>query len=83
MSRFERLLIPIIAVVALAAFLLEDLSPESVRRVALGFGVLLAVVLLVGMVHRARRKRRTADEAARAAAADQTSKDPPGGSPQP
>jgi hypothetical protein len=81
MSRFERLLIPIIALVALAAFFLEGLSAERVRGVALGFGAILSAVLVVGMVHRARRKRRTAAETARAAE-DQTSNESRGSPPQ-
>jgi hypothetical protein len=60
MARFERLLIPIIAVVILAAFFLEDLGAASVRRIALGFGILLVVAIVIGMWHRVKRKSRAA-----------------------
>jgi hypothetical protein len=58
MARFERLLIPIIAVVMLAAFLLEDLGAQGVRRIALGLGILLVAAIVVGMYHRVRKKSR-------------------------
>lgn len=72
MSRFERLLIPIIALVIIAALLLEEAGASAVRIVALSFGVLLCVALVIGMVHRAKKKLRTA---AALRADDQTSND--------
>lgn len=77
MGRFERLLIPIVLVVVVAAFWLEDLGPAGVRGIAIGLGVLLTVAMIAGMIHRARKKGRS--EAA-APGADQTSNDAP---PQP
>ena len=56
MARFERLLIPIIAAVMVAAFFLEDLGAVGVRRIALGLGILLIVALVVGLYHRVRKK---------------------------
>jgi hypothetical protein len=76
MSRFERLLIPIIAVVMAAAFLLEAADPAAVRIGAIAIGLLLVACLLVGMVHRARKKLR---EARTARPPDQTSNDALGG----
>jgi hypothetical protein len=56
MSRLERLLIPIIAVVIVAAFLLEGASPSTVRVIAIIAGILLLVALVYGMIRRARKK---------------------------
>ena len=53
MSRFERLLIPIIALVMIAAFLLEGMGPAGVRRIALGLGILLLAAIVVGNLVRA------------------------------
>jgi hypothetical protein len=78
MSRFERLLIPIIAVVMVAAFFLEDVGAAGVRRIALGLGLLLVAAIVVGMIHRVRRKRTSPGSAP---AGDQTSNDPGGGAP--
>jgi hypothetical protein len=75
MSKFERLLIPIVVLVMLGAFLLEDLSATSVRRVALVFGSLLVVALVFGMYHRWRKKVGTDPPASEA---DQTSNEPRG-----
>jgi hypothetical protein len=58
MARFERLLIPIVLVVVIGAFWLEDLKAATVRGIAIGLGVLLAVAMVVGMIHRVRRKGR-------------------------
>ena len=76
MGRFERLLIPIIAAVMIAAFLLEGLGASSVRTIAIVLGVLLIVAMVFGMYHRARAKLRAA---AAARQAGQTSNGPDGG----
>jgi hypothetical protein len=70
MARFERLLIPIVLVVVVAAFWLEDLGPSGVRGIAIGLGVLLTLAIVVGMIHRVRRKGRSQPPAPDA---DQTS----------
>lgn len=74
MGRFERLLIPIVLVVVVGAFWLEDLGPAGVRGVAIGLGMLLSVAMVVGMIHRARKKSRSQ---AAAPDADQTSNEAP------
>jgi hypothetical protein len=54
----ENLLIPIFLAVLIAAVLLEDASPDAVRRIALVFAGLLAAFLLFLFVGRYLRMRR-------------------------
>jgi uncharacterized membrane protein YfcA len=62
MTKLEKLLIPLFAAVLIGALLLEDLSPDAVRRLALGFGAFLALFLVAGFVIRyVRHRRLTAD----------------------
>jgi hypothetical protein len=72
MAKFERLLIPIIAVVMVAAFLLEDLGPSGVRTIALSLGILLLLAMVVGMYHRVKKKLKPPEAPG---APDQTSND--------
>lgn len=69
MERFEKLVIPIAAVVALGAWWLSTTSTDTAILVARVFGVLLVVVLITGfaarVIVRRKRARRTPDEALR------------------
>ena len=76
MSRFERLLLPIIALVMIGAFLLESVDATGVRTIAITLGVIMVVAIVFGMYHRARKKLRAAQSAR---LSDHTSNDVPGG----
>jgi uncharacterized SAM-binding protein YcdF (DUF218 family) len=77
MARFERLLIPIVLVVVIGAFWLEDLQATTVRGIAIGLGILLAVAIVVGMIHRVRRKGRDPAQAPGQTSNDDAPPQPP------